>query len=91
MMVPQSHPGLTLYNESFVSPGYGLATSSPADNRQAIFSRRSSSGTQVIYYSAVLQRSLTREGTPKAPPPRIPATGFNEIQTAAARQIIGRI
>lgn len=91
MMVPQSHPGLTLYNESFVSPGYGLATSSPADNRQAIFSKRSSSGTQVIYYSAVLQRSLTREGTPKAPPPRIHPTGFNEIQTAAARQIIGRI
>lgn len=91
MMVPQSQPGLTLYNESYVSPGFGLATSSPTDNRQAIFSKRSVSGTQVLYYSAVLHRSLTRNTASKAPPPRVRPSGFNPVQTAAARQIIGRI
>ena len=91
MMVPQSQPGLTLFNESYVSPGYGLSTTFPNDNRQAIFSKRSSDGTHVLYYSAVLYRSLAREGTPKAFSPRIRPPDFNEIQTAAARQIIGRI
>ena len=91
MMVPGSEPGLTLFNESFVSPGYGLVTSSPTDNRQAIFSKRKASGTQVIYYSAVIHRSLTRDGLPKAPAPRVRATGFTQIQKAAARQIIGTL
>jgi hypothetical protein len=91
MMVPRSEPGLTLFNESFVSPGYGLVTSSPTDNRQAIFSKRKASGTQVIYYSAVIHRSLTRDGLPKAPPPQVRSSGFTKIQNAAARQIIGTI
>lgn len=91
MMVPQSQPGLTLYNESYVSPGFGLATSSPTDNRQAIFSKRAASGTQVIYYGAVLHRSINRDGAPKAPPPRVRPSGFSTVQTAAARQIVGRI
>ncbi|MFT5487545.1 MAG: hypothetical protein ACI9JL_004569 [Paracoccaceae bacterium] len=91
MMVPKSEPGLTLFNESFVSPGYGLVTSSPTDNRQAIFSKRTASGTQVIYHSAVIHRSLNRDGLPKSPPPRVVPDGFTEIQKAAARQIIGTI
>jgi hypothetical protein len=76
MMVPRSEPGLTLFNESFVSPGYGLVTSSPTDNRQAIFSKRAATGTQVIYYRSVIHRSLNRDGLPKAPPPRIRPNGF---------------
>lgn len=91
MMLPRSEPGLTLFNESFVSPGYGLVTSSPTDNRQAIFSKRKATGAQVIYYSAVIHRSLNRDGLPKAPPPRVGSSRFTNIQKAAARQITGAI
>ena len=91
MMLPSSQPGLTLYNESYVSPGYGLATSAPTDNRQAIFTKRAASGTQILYYSAVLHRSLTRDAAPKVRPPKIRPSRFNDIQMAAARQVIGRI
>ena len=48
LMLPRSEPGLTLFNESFVSPGYGVVTSSPTDNRQAIFSKRSAAGTNTF-------------------------------------------
>ncbi len=91
LMLPRSEPGLTLFNESFVSPGYGVVTSSPTDNRQAIFSKRSAAGKQVIYYSAVVHRSLTRDDLPKSPAPRVRPSGFSEIQNAAARQIIRTI
>jgi hypothetical protein len=91
VMVPQSEPGLTLFNESFVSPGFGLTTTSPDINRRAIFAKRSASGRQAIYYRAVVHRTLSLEQPAKVSPPRLKRSGLKGVEKAAAQQIVKEI
>jgi len=87
LMIPRTSPGLTLFDESFVSPGYGLATSSPDENRHAIFSRREVRGVQTLYYRGVIHKSLTREKPPKEPAPRLQRPGYTGAELVAAQQL----
>ena len=88
LMVPRTGPGLTLFDESFVSPAYGLATTSPDENRHAIFSRREARGLQTIYYRAVIHKVETRETAAKEPEPKLQRSGYANAERAAALQIV---
>ena len=91
LMVPRAGPGLTLFDESFVSPGYGLATASPDENRRAIFSRREARGLQTLYYRAIIHRSPTREKPAKEPAPRLQRSGYTGAERVAAQQIVREV
>ena len=88
LRIPKSEPGLTVLNESFVSPGFGLVTSTLGENRRAIFSKRSASGRQVIYYRALVHRSGTRIQKENAPEPALQRSGYRDAELAAAQQIV---
>ena len=88
LMVPRTGPGLTLFDESFVSPAYGLATVSPDVNRQAIFSRRAAQGLQTLYYRAVVHRNLTRETPAKDAEPTLQRSGYRGAERTAALQMV---
>jgi len=87
LMVPQSAPGLTLFDESFVSPGYGLATASPDENRQAIFTKRESRGRQTLYYRVVIHKTPTREKPATEPPPRLQRSRYVGAEKTASLQL----
>lgn len=87
LMLPRTGPDLTLFDETFVSPGYGLATSSPDENRRAIFSKRSASGSQAVYYRAIVHKTLTLEQPPEAPAPALRRSGYTGAERTAALQI----
>ena len=88
LMVPQSVPTLTLFDQNFASPGYGLVTTSPDVNRRAIFTKRSASGAQVIYYRAVIHKSQSRETPDRDDNPVIQRSRYKGAELAAARQIV---
>lgn len=87
LMVPRTAPSLVLFDESFVSPGFGLATASPDENRQAIFSKRAALGLQTLYYRAVVHQTLTRETPAKEPPPKLQRSGYKGAEQTAAFQL----
>jgi len=87
LMVPRSEPGLTLFDESFVSPGYGLATASPDENRQAIFSKRESRGRQTLYYRVIVHKTRTREKPATEAPPRLQRSRYQGAEKTASLQL----
>lgn len=91
LMVPQPGPGLTLFDESFVSPGYGLATASPDENRRAIFSRREARGLQTLYYRGIIHKAPTREKPAEEPAPRLQRSGYTGAERVAAQQIVREV
>jgi len=91
LMVPRTGPGLTLFDESFVSPGYGLATASPDENRRAIYSRRVARGLQTLYYRGIIHRAPTREKPSKEAPPRLQRSGYTGAERVAAQQIVREV
>lgn len=91
LMVPRSEPGLTLLDESFVSPTYGLTTASPNENRIGVFSKREARGLQTLYYRAVIHRTLTLEKPAKEPEPVLQRSRYKDAELVAARQIVSSL
>ena len=87
LMVPQTTSGFALFNESFVSPSFGLATVSPDENRKAIFSKRAALGLQTLYYRAVVHQALISETPAKEPPPKLQRSGYKGAEQTAALQL----
>jgi hypothetical protein len=88
LMLPKSVPGLTVFDQSFVTSGYGLATASPGANRMALFSKKQADGTQVLYYRAVVHRAKTRIQPPAAPEPELQRSGLTGAELAAGQAIV---
>ena len=88
LQVPRSSDEYALIDQTFVSPGYGLATAPSGDNRHATFTIRKETGEQTIYYRAVVQK--TQKSNDPAPLPR-PAPGkprLSENELSAARAVV---
>jgi len=88
LQVPRSSDEYALIDQTFVSPGYGLATAPAGDNRHATFTIRKETGEQTIYYRAVVQK--TQKSGDAAPLPR-PAPGkprLSENDLTAARAVV---
>ncbi len=88
LQVPRSSDAYALIDQTFVSPGYGLATAPSGDNRHATFTIRKETGEQTIYYRAVVQK--TQKSNDPTPLPR-PAPGkprLSENELSAARAVV---
>ena len=86
--IPVNTHGSTIVTQNFVSPGYGLTTSSEEANRVATFSIRRADGRQTLYYRAVVHRAPGREGAPPGPVPTLEAPGYEEADLVAARTLV---
>ncbi|MGI6523763.1 MAG: inactive transglutaminase family protein [Bdellovibrionota bacterium] len=55
LKIPKSTENFLLMDENFISRGYGLATRTIGDDREATWTRRSAIGRQGLYYRAVIK------------------------------------
>lgn len=72
LQIPGDPPGFTLLDESFISRGYGVTTSSGDGGRQARWTKRYARGPQHLYYRVLVHASpsaLVRRRRPETPPP----------------------
>lgn len=61
LRLPQAPPGFVIFDEQFISRGYGLTTGGGAGARQATWAARRARGEQALYYRATLFRTLRQE------------------------------
>ncbi|NLG75244.1 MAG: inactive transglutaminase family protein [Xanthomonadaceae bacterium] len=72
LRIPSLTPGFSLLDENFISRGFGVTTSSSPAGREAQWSAREASGTQTMYYRAIVYRDpmrLAEDTTPPFPTP----------------------
>ena len=88
LFLPQTDGHYTIIDESFLSEGFGLTTSSDGDNRRAVFSVREATGEQTLYYRFVVYRSLLERSEPPADEPVPAMPQLNEAEMSAARGLV---
>jgi uncharacterized protein with transglutaminase domain len=66
LRVPDAAPGYQVIDESFISSGYGLTNEGGEGKRNAIWAKRRASGSQTLYYRAVISAGSVGE-LPRAP------------------------
>jgi len=91
LFIPRNEAPFTIVDQNFVSEGYGLTTASKGVNRRAMFSIRSATGVQTLYYRFIVNRSTFRGPTAAAPEPEYTKPSFDEMRLAAAQGIIRNI
>lgn len=89
MRLPASPPRFFIFDEQFISRGYGLTVDEGTDSRVATWAIRRVRGEQALYYRATLFRS--REAPAARPSPPFPAVPELEQPYATALQeLVGR-
>src|SRR5918994_7854609 len=68
LRIPSLTPGFALLDENFVSRGFGLATRNAPAGREAQWTLRQASGSQTLYYRALVYRDATRIAEDTTPP-----------------------
>lgn len=68
LRIPTLTPGFSILDENFVSRGFGLATRTAPAGREAIWTLRQASGTQTLYYRALVYRDESRLAEDTTPP-----------------------
>jgi hypothetical protein len=68
LRIPTLTPGFAILDENFVSRGFGLATRNAPEGREAIWTLREASGTQTLYYRALVYRDERRLAEDTTPP-----------------------
>lgn len=91
IFIPRNEQPFTIMNQSFVSEGYGLTTTSAGDNRQAAFSTREATGAQRIYYRFTVNRSTFAEPEAREPEPPAEKSDLEGARLAAARGVLNTI
>ncbi len=89
--VPQSTPISTVLDQTFISPGYGVAVAPRGDNRLATFTTRKADGEQAVYYRTLISQVKAPQSPIKAPIPPVPKPTLEGIDLAAAKAIAARI
>ena len=92
LRVPDAPPGYQVIDESFVSSGYGLTSEGGEGRRAALWAKRRASGSQTLYYRAVISAGSVSE-SPRAPhfpsPPREDDARFRSA-AEALRDVVRR-
>jgi len=91
LFVPQTSPGFTLLDQSFVAPGYGVTSTHAGPNTVATFSINRASGKQVIYVRALIDRSDVPDAPPRPPPAEATPRVLSEAGAIAADGLIKEI
>lgn len=68
LRIPGLTPGYSIFDENFISRGFGITTSSAPAGREAQWSVRQASGPQTMYYRAIVYRDDTRLAEDTTPP-----------------------
>lgn len=95
MMLPQSGSAHTIFDEQFVSRGYGMSTrkARDSDNRKVFWSVRKAKGEQVLYYQATV-RPVTTNVSANTNVSAVPAPAdieFSEAQLIAAQSLLAEV
>jgi hypothetical protein len=88
LFIPVNAPGTIIVTQNFVSPGYGLITSSGESNRRATFSRRAATGEQTLYYRAVVHRGRESDPPPAEARPALRPVPYDGAELIAARAMV---
>lgn len=91
MYIPNNVHPYTIVDENFVSRGFGLTTIRKKGNRQAIWSKRESNGTQGLYYRATIQKLTTAKPQTSIKVPQIEPAEIDEATKAAAEGLLTEI
>jgi hypothetical protein len=91
MYIPNNVHPYTIVDENFVSRGFGLTTIRKKGNRQAIWSKRESNGTQGLYYRATIQKLTTAKPETSIKVPQIETAEIDEATKAAAEGLLAEI
>jgi hypothetical protein len=83
LRVPDSPPGYQVIDESFVSSGYGLTSEGGEGRRAALWAKRRASGSQTLYYRAVISAGGVSEAPPAPHFPSPPEERDERFQSAA--------
>jgi hypothetical protein len=91
LMLPKSTSTLPIFNESFVSGGYGLTTRDIDDNRMAVFSIARATGLQALFYRATTE-IVGKEAAPQpSPVPKIVRKPLSDIDLAATKSLLDEL
>ena len=89
MFLPYRTGNVTVLDQSFVSPGYGITTApEPSIGIRAAYSIREAKGVQTLYYRAVVQSARISDERARDPRPQLQAPVLKGPQLAAAEAII---
>ena len=91
MFTLQSEGPFAVVTESYVAPGFGVATARPAINRVATFTIAKATGPEAVYYSAVVHHALTRREPARQQPPVLQRSQYNGADAAASEAIVRRL
>lgn len=91
MYIPNNVHPYTIVDENFVSRGFGLTTIRKKGNRQAVWSKRESSGTQGLYYRAAIQKLTTIKPETSIKAPNIEAIEIDDASRVAAEGLLAEI
>lgn len=93
LRIPDSPPGFSLWDESFVSRGFSVATTTEADgNRRVNWSSGSADGSNTLYYRTVAGPFEPEPPDhPLAEPEPPPMPDFDEAEQAAADYVMAEL
>lgn len=93
LLIPSSIYPYSITDENFVSHGYGLMTTRSNSNRKAVWSIRNASGTQSLYYRALIQRVELQQqvNTTLRKPQEPDAVNMPESHLLAAKALLAEV
>lgn len=87
-ILPQSQSRFSIIDQAFISPGYGLSTTSEASNKQIIFSKRKVSGEQNLYYRFTVLDKGQEKAKKKRDAPIVSPVDWQGARLVAAQAIL---
>jgi hypothetical protein len=91
LLIPRDTRRYAVVDENFISRGYGLTTAPEDGNRQVVWSKRSASGKQVLYYRASVRQIQNPEPPGDKPAPTVKMPELSGAANAAARALTSTI
>jgi hypothetical protein len=89
LKLPGAPPGFVVFDEQFISRGYGLILEGEGDDRHAVWAVRRAQGDQVLYYRATLFRRQDDSADRPVPPfPQVPQ--LEEPYATAVQELVDR-
>lgn len=90
LLLPTAPPGFVIFDEQFISRGYGLTTEDDPFARRAIWAVRRARGDQSLYYRATLFRDQADE-IPNVSTAFPPVPQLEEPRATALEELVSRV
>lgn len=90
-LLPRSSEARPVYNESFVSGDFGIASRDAGDNRAAVFSVARADGAKTLFYRATVELVSIDDPPRPEPAPALHRLPMSEPEIAAATALLARL